>query len=119
MKCENLYHEFKKYEGQPVEIHTSDCKIIRGIDLAAYDDAVRLLDRCGRTIFIPYAHIDAVVEPMMRIHCCEHKRCCEERFPFDDCECREDHRDRKEDRFDRKEDRCDEDEREGKFRYRD
>lgn len=78
MKCENLYQEFKKYEGQPVKIYTDDGKVHCGIELVAYDDAVKILDKCGRTIFIDYSHVDAVVEPMMRLD-----RCCR-----DHCECR-------------------------------
>lgn len=97
MKCDSLFHEFKKFEGQPVKIYTDDEKVHCGIDLVAFDDAVRILDKCGRTELIEFEHISSVVEPMMRL-----QRCCNAR-----CKCREDRED--DDDFDRDEDR-DEDE---------
>ena len=97
MKCESLCHEFKKYEGQPVKVYTDDGRTHTGISLACYDDAVRILDRCGRIIFIEFCHIDAVVEPMMKLHRCCRESCCEE---FEDDECREERRCREKDRDD-------------------
>lgn len=80
MKCDNLYQEFKKFEGQPVKILTSDGKSHCGIDLMAYDDSVRIINKCNKTILIPYDHIDAVIEPQMEL-----ERCCR-----DHCDCRRD-----------------------------
>lgn len=89
MKCDSLFEEFKKFEGQPVEIFTDDGKMYCGIDLAAFADYVRILDDCGRTIFIDYTHIDAVVEPQMKL-----RRCCR-----DQCDCdRDNDRDHDRDR---------------------
>lgn len=98
MKCDSLFHEFKKFEGQPVKIYTDDEKVHCGIDLVAFDDAVRILDKCGRTELIEFEHISSVVEPMMRL-----QRCCGAR-----CKCREDRED--DDDFDRDEDRDEDDE---------
>lgn len=78
MKCEYLYGEFKKFEGQPIKVFTDDGKVHCGIDLAAFDDSVRILEKCGRTLLLTYAHIDAVAEPQMRL-----ERCCRGR-----CACR-------------------------------
>lgn len=83
MKCNTLFEEFKRFEGQPVEIFTDDGRKHCGIDIEAFETAVRIIDDCGRTQLIEFRHIDAVVEPMMRL-----RRCCNE------CKC---HRDRDED----------------------
>ena len=112
MKCESLYHEFKKYEGQPVKVYTCDGRTHTGICLACYDDAVRLLDRCGRIVFLDFAHIDAVVEPMMKLHRCCPESCCDEHE--DEC-CDEEHRHHDKCRNERDEDGCDG--KEGRFRH--
>lgn len=75
MKCDSLFEEFKRYEGQPVKIYTDDGRVHCGIDVHAFGDYVRLLDECSRTLFIDYEHIDAVVEPQMRLHKCCHDHC--------------------------------------------
>jgi len=67
MKCESLYQEFKKFEGQPVMIYTDDGRVLCGIDLVAYEDAVRIIDKCSRTVYVAYEHIDSVVEPQMEL----------------------------------------------------
>lgn len=109
MKCNTLFDEFRKFEGQPVKVFTDDEKVHCGIDMEAFETAVRILDDCGRTLFIDYSHIDTVVEPQMRL-----RRCCR-----DECRCRrDDDNDRDDDRDDRDCDHdrdCDRDE----FRERD
>lgn len=87
MKCQTLYEEFKMFEGQPVKVYTDDEKVHCGIDMEAYETAVRILDDCNRPIFIEYSHIDAVVEPQMRLRRCCHDHCrCEEDKEFDEHE---------------------------------
>lgn len=90
MKCDHLYEEFRKYEGQPVRIFTDDEKSYCGIVITPYDDAVRILDKCSRTVLVEYVHIAAVTEPMMEL-----KRCCR-----NSCNCHEgdDYGDRDRDR---------------------
>ena len=63
----NLFEEFKHFEGQPVKIFTDDGKTHTGIDINACEDAVRIIDDRGRMILVQYKHIDAVVEPQMRL----------------------------------------------------
>jgi hypothetical protein len=87
MKYESLYHELKNHEGQSIDIHTTDGRTYSGINLAAVGDAVRILDRYGRTSFIPFDHICAVVEPMVKI----------ETDPDDLPECEEESEDRLDD----------------------
>lgn len=102
MKCNTLFDEFRKFEGQPVKIFTDDGKVHCGIDMEAFETAVRILDDCGRTLFIEFSHIDAVVEPQMRL-----RRCCR-----DECRCRRDDDDDRDDRDDDRDDRdreCDRD----------
>lgn len=60
---------FERFKGQPVEILTTDGVRYCGIDLCYDEDSVEIIDKCSRVIFIPYAHIDAVVEPKMKLTC--------------------------------------------------
>ena len=72
---------FERYQGQPIEVLTSDGVRYCGIELMYSNDGVEIIDKCSRVIFIPYAHIDAVVEPKMKL------------TPFcgdKDCDCRKD-----------------------------
>ena len=72
---------FERFKGQPIEILTSDGVRYCGIELMAGDEGVEIIDQCSRIIFIPFRHIDAVVEPKMKL-----TSFCGQR----DCECRED-----------------------------
>lgn len=72
---------FKRYKGQPVEILTDDGVRYCGIDLDSDGDSVEIIDECSRVIFIPFRHIDAVVEPKMKL-----TRFCAD----NDCDCAED-----------------------------
>jgi len=58
---------FDRFKGQPIEIMTSDGVRYCGIELNACEDSVEIIDKCSRVIFIPYRHIDAVVEPKMKL----------------------------------------------------
>lgn len=69
---------FKRFKGQPVEILTSDGVRYCGIDIDSDDESVEIIDECSRIVFIPFAHIDAVVEPKMKLD-----RFCGD----DDCDC--------------------------------
>ena len=69
----------ERFQGQPIEILTSDGVRYCGIELGAGGEGVELIDRCSRIIFIPFRHIDAVVEPMMKL-----TNFCGDR----DCDCR-------------------------------
>ena len=71
---------FERFKGQPIEILTSDGVRYCGIELMCGDDCVEIIDKCSRVIYIPFGHIDAVVEPKMKL-----TAFCGER----DCECRE------------------------------
>ena len=77
----SLERLFDRFKGQPIEILTSDGVRYCGIELMACDEGVEIIDKCSRIIFIPFRHIDAVVEPKMKL------------TPFcgmQDCECRKD-----------------------------
>lgn len=78
---------FRRFKGQPVEILTEDGVRYCGIDLNANDESVEIIDKCSRVIFIPYAHICAVVEPKMRLnHFCGDDDCdCKGRKEHDEC----------------------------------
>lgn len=69
---------FERFKGQPIEVLTSDGVRYCGIDLNSNGDSVEIIDKCNRIVFIPFAHIDAVVEPMMRL-----TRFCGD----NDCDC--------------------------------
>lgn len=79
-----LNAELKKLKGQPVEIITESGFKFCGVDCDVEDDSVTLVDSKGRLVFIAIDHIDALVEPQMRL-----KRICGD----NDCECRNDHDD--------------------------
>ena len=76
---------FDRYKGQPIEVLTSDRVRYCGIELMASDDGVELIDDCSRIIFIPFCHINAVIEPKMKLTpFCGNVDCvCRK----DDCKC--------------------------------
>jgi len=76
----SLSEEFLYFRGQPVEIMTNDNKRFCGIVLDSDVGGVSLIDNRTRIILIPFAHINAVVEPKMRL-----KPLCDD----DTCECEE------------------------------
>ena len=79
--CRNALETLlERFKGQPVEILTSDGVRYCGIVLAVCEESVEIIDDCSRIIFILFAHIDAVIEPMMRL-----RRFCGEK----DCVCRD------------------------------
>jgi len=84
MKLENL---FKRYKGQPVEILTDDGVRYCGIDLDTDDDSVEIIDECNRIIFIPFRHIDAVVQPKMKLtrFCADNDCDCDEEDEDEEC----------------------------------
>lgn len=75
----SLCEEFKYFRGQPVEIITEGIKFC-GIDIDSDDDEVEIIDECNRIVLIPFRHIDAVIEPKMKL-----TRFCGE----NDCRCEE------------------------------
>jgi len=81
----SLERLFDRYKGQPIEILTNDGVRYCGIELMACEDGVEIIDKCSRVIFIPFRHIDAVVEPKMKLTAfCGHTDCeCRK----EDCEC--------------------------------
>ena len=86
----------ERYKGQPIEILTSDGVRYCGIELMVCEEAVEIIDNCSRVIFIPFRHIDAVVEPKMKLTPFCAKVDCECRR--DDCPCENEHgRDRYDD----------------------
>ncbi|MCL1951197.1 MAG: hypothetical protein FWF60_00065 [Oscillospiraceae bacterium] len=76
---------FDRFKGQPVEILTSDGVRYCGIELMCGDDGVEIIDKCSRVIYIPFCHIDAVVEPKMKLTPFCGDRDCDCRR--DECEC--------------------------------
>lgn len=61
-----LCEEFKHFKGQPVEIVSHGQPYI-GMVMDNDDSAVCILDECGRCVWIEFVHIDAVIEPQMRL----------------------------------------------------
>ena len=80
----SLFGEFKRFEGQPIIIETTDHREHHGIVLGSFEDGVRIIDECCRLEFIDYCHISAVIEPQMRLHKCERRECHEEHLH---CDC--------------------------------
>ena len=85
-----LFEEFRRFEGQPVIVETTDCRKHHGIVLDCCEDAVRIIDECCRLEFIDFCHISAVIEPQMRLHKCKHKHHEEEHHHEHGCGCDED-----------------------------
>lgn len=86
MKLEQL---FKRFKGQPVEILTDDGVRYCGIDLDSDDESVEIIDKCSRVILIPFRHIDAVVEPKMKLtrFCADDDCDCDRHDDDDECDC--------------------------------
>ena len=78
-----------RYLGQPIECLTSDGVRYCGIELSSCADGVEIIDKCSRVIFIAMRHIDAIVEPKMKLTPFCNRIDCECRK--DDCECDHDH----------------------------
>lgn len=89
-----LEHLFKRYKGQPIEILTNDGVRYCGIDLDADDDGVEIIDDCSRVIFIPFRHIDAVVQPKMKLtrFCADNDCHCDEDDEDEECNCHRGHK---------------------------
>ena len=76
-----------RYVGQPIEVLTSDRVRYCGILLNSCCDGVEIIDECSRVIFIAMRHIDAIVEPKMKLTPFCNRTNCECRRG--DCECEE------------------------------
>jgi small nuclear ribonucleoprotein (snRNP)-like protein len=68
----SLFEEFRRFEGQPVIIETTDCRRHHGIVLESYEDCVRIIDECCRLELIDFCHITSIDEPQMSLHKCKH-----------------------------------------------
>ena len=84
--CNSLERLCDRFKGQPIEILTGDGVRYCGIELSACDDGVEIIDKRSRIIFIPFRHIDAVVEPKMHLTPFCGERDCECRKEDDECE---------------------------------
>ena len=85
----SLFEEFRRFEGQPVIIETTDCRRHHGIVLESYEDCVRIIDECCRLELIDFCHITSIDEPQMSLHKCkqhhhhmEEKEGCGERGEY-------------------------------------
>jgi hypothetical protein len=76
-KGETLEKLLNRFKGQPIEVLTSDGVRYCGIELACGGDGLEIIDKRSRVIFIPFRHIDAVVEPKMKLTCFSEKVDCE------------------------------------------
>lgn len=74
----DLCREFKYYEGQPVRIFTDDGRRHSGVVMEAFENSVRIIDKCGDTFLVEYRHIDAVQEPRMELGPCRCGKDCED-----------------------------------------
>ena len=66
MYCD-LHERLRTLEGQPVRIFTDDGRSVAGIVLAAGEQGVRLIARCGAIVLVDNAHIASVQEPQRRL----------------------------------------------------
>ena len=74
-KC-SLENMCERFKGQPIEALTSDGVRYCGIVLTNCCDGVEIIDKCNRIIFIAFRHIDAIVEPKMKLTAfCERSNC--------------------------------------------
>lgn len=73
-----LSEELKKLRGQPIEVITNNGMKICGIDVESDEDSVALIDDKGRFVFVVNSHIDALIEPQMKL-----ERLCRD----NDCGC--------------------------------
>jgi len=91
----SLERLFDRFKGQPVEVITEDVRIC-GIVLMVCEEGVELIDKCSRIIFLPFRHIDAIIEPKMKLTpFCGHVDC---ECRHDDCPCEEEERDNDKDK---------------------
>jgi len=58
---------FERCKGHPVEIFTTDGVRYNGITLSSDSECVEVIEEGCRIVFIPFKHIDAIVEPRMRL----------------------------------------------------
>ena len=80
-----------RFLGQPIEVLTSDGVRYCGIVLTCCGEALEIIDRCSRVIFIPFRHIDAIVEPKMKLTPFCGERDCDCRREHEECECEREH----------------------------
>lgn len=89
-------YEYKRYKGQPIEVLTRSgmkyCGILVDVD---DNEGIDIIDCKGRTVHIEIRHIEAIVEPRMKLQrlcgndacCCKHHNDdCNDRDE-DDCDC--------------------------------
>jgi len=70
-----LCEEFKHFRGQPIEIIAHGMQIC-GIVVESDEDGVALVDHFGRITRIENKHIEAVIQPQMRLrHLCKRSNC--------------------------------------------
>ena len=84
-----LCEEFKHFRGQPIEIIAHGMKIC-GINVESDEDCVALVDNFGRITRVENKHIEAVIQPQMRLRpVCDRDncKCCRKEDSHDDpCE---------------------------------
>lgn len=87
MECCNFHDKYKRYKGQPIEVITESGMKYCGILVEICDsESLEIIDGKGRTVDIEVRHIEAVIEPRMKLH-----RLCED----NDCCCREEREERR------------------------
>lgn len=89
MECNNLLELFKRYKGQPIEVITESGMKYCGIEVDFDDEGVDIIDCKGRTVHIESRHIEAVIEPRMKLHrlCKDNDCCCRREDEDRDCDC--------------------------------
>jgi len=80
-----IFEVLRCLKGQPVQVVLSSGVKFCGIVVDLCDEVLTLLDERGRTVLIQISHIDAVIEPKMKLTpFCGNCDCCE---PKDNCCC--------------------------------
>lgn len=81
---------FKKYKGQPVEVITESRMKYCGIVVEICNHGLDIIDCKGRTVHLENKHIEAVIEPRMKLNrLCARDDCQCECSDDDECDCNE------------------------------
>lgn len=86
----DLQEIFRRYKGQPIEVITESGMKYCGILVEVDEGGVDIIDCKSRTVHIESIHIEAIVEPRMKLYpvcddddCC----CCDDDDDDNHCKC--------------------------------
>lgn len=88
--CNADFEKYRRYKGQPIEVIARSGMKYCGILVEICDnEGIDLIDHKGRTVHVEVCHIEAVIEPRMKLHrlCGDDDCCCKDHHDDDDCNC--------------------------------